>query len=95
LFRNSPSTELGSHTYIPPQREDTIQPPLPTHITGKGASDKYWAPGGEAETLAVPNLNKPAPETANATPQTIAQKRQEITGKKRLPAGLGFKKKTE
>jgi hypothetical protein len=43
----------------------------------------------------VPNLNKPAPETANTTPQTIAQKRQEITGKKRLPAGLGFKKKTE
>ncbi|KAJ7336372.1 PUA-like domain-containing protein [Mycena albidolilacea] len=76
------------------RRDDTIQPPLPTHITGKGVSDKYWAPGGQPETLAVPNLNKRAPETAN-TPQTIAQKRQEITGKKRLPTGLGFKKKTE
>ncbi|KAJ7910642.1 PUA-like domain-containing protein [Mycena leptocephala] len=74
--------------------EEPLQVPLPLHITGEGKSDLYWSPGGR-ETLAVERLNRSAPNspTIGTTPRTFEQKRQEITGKSRLPP-ISFKKKT-
>ncbi|KAJ6571745.1 PUA-like domain-containing protein [Mycena capillaripes] len=69
------------------------QDPLPLSITGEGPSDSFWSPNGR-ETLAVREVNsRSAPETPTAA-RSIQQRNQEITGKKKLPVNLSFKKNT-
>ncbi|KAF7350476.1 hypothetical protein MVEN_01353200 [Mycena venus] len=75
---------------------EPLQAPLPLHVTGQGKSDEFWSPNGR-ETLAVERLNnRAAPEDTSptTTPRTVEQRRQEITGKSRLPPSLSFKKKS-
>ncbi|KAJ7145365.1 PUA-like domain-containing protein [Mycena crocata] len=72
------------------------QDPLPLHITGEGVEDLYWSPDGP-EALAAGRLprdaNRGSPSgSPRVPPRTVEQKRQQITGNKKLPANLSFRK---
>ncbi|KAJ7151114.1 PUA-like domain-containing protein [Mycena filopes] len=69
------------------------QDALPLHITGLGPTDAYWSPDGR-ENLAVRNRDRPAPEKSTDG-RTFQQKRQEITGNRKLPSNLHFRKKSD
>ncbi|KAJ6499725.1 PUA-like domain-containing protein [Mycena vitilis] len=72
---------------------DVVQEPLPLHITGVGHTDKYWSPNNDREALAVRKRREDSVPDTTTPAQTIQQRNQAITGKKRLPADLSFKKK--
>ncbi|KAJ7484719.1 PUA-like domain-containing protein [Mycena latifolia] len=72
--------------------DDIGQVPLPLHVTGEGITDQFWSPDGTEALAAGKRLLRANAAPANATPRTVQQRNKEITGHKKLPANLSFRK---
>lgn len=61
---------------------------------GDGIADKYWSPDGTENLGAEKKSRSPRIPSTGLSNRTSQEKRQEITGNRKLPANLSFRKST-